>query len=67
MMYESIVNEMFAKYMWSDRERLMNENIRRVGVQVYLSWRLEMYALRWFVHVEQMNDERKEYEFGVEG
>ena len=41
------------------RDRIRNEQIRRrVGVQIDLSRRVDRCALRWFGHVEGMNDDR---------
>ena len=40
-------------------DRISNEEIRRrVRVQNKLSGRVENYVLRWFVHVERMDDEK---------
>ena len=40
-------------------DMIKNEEIRRrVKVQVDLSGRVERCVLRWFGHIERMNDER---------
>ena len=53
------------------RDRIRNEEIRRrVGVQINMSGRVERCVLRWFGHVERMNDERmakRVYVSGVDG
>ena len=53
------------------RDRIRNEEIRRrVGVQNDLSGRVERCVLRWFGHVERMDDERLAkmvYASGVDG
>ena len=53
------------------RDRIRNEEIRRrVGVQINMAGRVERCVLRWFGHVERMNDERmakRVYVSGVEG
>ena len=52
---------MFAKYMWCDRDRIRNEEIRRrIGVQVGLSGGAESCVLIWFGHVERMNMKEKQ-------
>ena len=49
---------MYAKYV-TVKDRIRNEEIRRrVEVQVDLPGRAEKCTLRWFGHVERMNDER---------
>ena len=41
------------------RDRIRNEEIRRrVGVENDLSGRVERCVLRWYRHVERMNDDR---------
>ena len=53
------------------RDRIRNEEIRRrVDVQNDLSGRVGRCVLRWFGHVERMNEERvakRAYDSGVDG
>ena len=52
-------------------DRIRNEEIiRRMGVQNKLSGRVENFVLRWFGHVEIIDDERmakRLYDSGVQG
>ena len=48
---------MFEKYGRSDANRVKNEEVhRRVGIERELACRVDRKVLRWFGHVERMNE-----------